>query len=98
MARRYRQDLGLEKEDREKTRRRGFIINAFHDVTKQLKEKEKELERLKALAEQRAENVENYNENILQCVTSGVMTFDRNCRLTTMNRAAEECLAGARTG
>ena len=55
-----------------------FIINAFHEVTKQLKEKEKELERLKALAEQRAENVESYNENILQCVTSGVMTFDQD--------------------
>ena len=80
------------RRSREKTQETGFIINAFHEVTKQLKEKEKELQRLKALAEQHAENVESYNENILQCVTSGVMTFDRNCRLTTMNRAAEELL------
>ena len=92
MMRQYHQRLGVQKENQEKTTETAFIINAFHDVTKQLKEKEKELERLKALAEQRAENVESYNENILQCVTSGVMTVDRNGLLTTINRAAEEIL------
>ncbi|HEY6012252.1 MAG TPA: ATP-binding protein [Nitrospirota bacterium] len=89
---RYRRQLGLEKEQQEKTSETAFIISAFHEVTKQLKEKEKELERLRSLAEQRAENIESYNENILQCVTNGVMTFDRDCRLTTINRAAEETL------
>jgi signal transduction histidine kinase len=93
---RYRRQLGLQKEQQEKTTETAFIINAFHEVTKQLKEKEKELERLKQLAEQRAENVESYNENILQCVTSGVMTFDKECTLTTINRAAEEMLTTER--
>ena len=92
VVRRYRRELGIHKEEREKTPETAFIISAFHDVTKQLKDKEKELQRLKLLAEQRAENFESYNENILQCVTSGVMTFDRNCSLTTINRAAEEIL------
>ncbi len=91
-ARRYRGLSGVGKETEEKATETAFIINAFHEVTKQLKEKEKELERLKALAEQRAENVESYNENILRCVTSGVMTFDRDRFLTTINRAAEEIL------
>lgn len=91
-TRRYRRDLGLRKEERDKTSESAFIINAFHEVNKQLKEKERELQRLKALAEQRAENVESYNENILQCVSSGVLSFDRNCRLTTSNRAAQEML------
>ena len=100
MARRYRRELGIQKETREKSTETAFIINAFHDLTKQLKQKEKELERLKMLAEHRAENVESYNENILQCVTSGVMTFDKDCRLTTINRAAEEMLGlqGERSG
>ena len=89
---RYRRQLGLQKEQLEKKTETAFIINAFHEVTKQLKEKEKELELLRSLAEQRAENVESYNENILQCVTNGVMSFDRECRLTTINRAAEEIL------
>jgi PAS domain S-box-containing protein len=92
VARRYRRELGMRAEKREKTTDTSFIINAFQEITKQLKESEKDLVRLKALAEQRAENVENYNENILQCVSSGVMTFDTDCRLTTINRAAEELL------
>ena len=92
IARRYRRELGMQTEDREKVTDTSFIINAFQDVTRQLKEKEKELERLRELAEQRAENFESYNENILQCVTNGVMAFDRECRLTTINRAAEEIL------
>ncbi len=92
IVKRYRRDLGIGEKEREKTPDTAFVINAFQEITKQLKEKEKELHRLKALAEQRAENVESYNENILQCVTNGVMTFDRNCIVTTVNRAAEEML------
>ncbi len=92
MARRYRRELGLQKDAREKKEDVSFIIDAFQDVTRQLKEKEKELERLKSLAEQRAETVESYNENILQCVTNGVITFDTECTVTTSNRAAEEIL------
>ncbi len=92
LTRRFRRELGMQEEEREKATDTTFIISAFQEVTKQLKEKEKELERLKALAEQRAENVESYNENILQCVTSGVMTFDVRCLLTTINRAAEDTL------
>ena len=92
VARRYRRKLGMQKLEHEKTTDTSFIINAFQEVTKQLKEKENELKRLRALAEQRAENVETYNENILQCVTNGVMTFDKDCHLTTINRAALEML------
>ena len=92
LMRRYRRELGEKQEEPEKTRDVSFVIGAFQDVTRQLKEKEKELERLRSLAEQRAENVESYTENILQCVTSGVITFDGNGLSTTMNRAAEEIL------
>ena len=91
-ARRFRRELGLEKEEHEKTQETSFIINAFQDVTRQLKEKEKELERLRTLAEQRADDVESYAKNILQCVTNGVVTFDKDCRVTTINRAALDIL------
>lgn len=97
LMRRYRRELGLKQGEQEKTQSVSFIIGAFQDVTRQLKEKEKELERLRSLAEQRAENVESYTENILQCVTSGVITFDRNGLSTTMNRSAEEILGLERT-
>jgi PAS domain S-box-containing protein len=92
VVRRFRRELGMLTAEREKTTDTSFIINAFQDVTRQLKEKEKELERLRSLAEQRADNVETYNENILQCVMNGVMTFDKDCQLTTINRAALEML------
>jgi PAS domain S-box-containing protein len=100
LARRYRRELGLgeREQEQEKTQDLSFIINAFHDVTRQLKEKERELDRLRSLAEQRAENVESYTENILHCVTSGVITFDRNGLATTMNRAAGEVLRTAPGG
>lgn len=84
-ARRYRLELGLRQEGTEKTQDVSFIISAFQDVTRQLKEKEKELEILKALAESRA-------ENILQCVSNGVIAFDEEGRVNTVNRAAEEIL------
>ena len=92
MVRKYRKELGLREVESEKTADVSFMINAFHDVTRQLKEKEKELHRLKALAEQRADAVESYTANILQCVSNGVITFDREGRVATINRAAEEML------
>ena len=96
MARRYRRVLGLGKEEQEKTQDISFIISAFQDVTRQLKEKEKELHRLKSLAEQRADTVESQTENILQSVSNGVITFDVDGTVTTMNRAAEEILGTTR--
>lgn len=92
VTRRFRKEIGIKAEEKEKTQDVGFVINAFHEVTKQLKEKERELERLKAVAELRAETVESYTENILQCVSNGVITFDLEDRVTTMNRAASEML------
>lgn len=92
LIRRYRRDIGLAPEEQEKTPDVSFIINAFQDVTRQLKEKEKELERLKTLAERRAETVESHTENILQCVSNGVITFDEQGRIRSVNRAASEIL------
>jgi PAS domain S-box-containing protein len=96
IVRRFRRELGMLTVEREKTNNTSFIINAFQEVTKKLKENEQELERLRTLAEQRAESIESYNDNILQCVTSGVIAFDRECRLATINRAAEELLGLSR--
>ena len=70
----------------------GAMIESFHGLVRELKEKEQELEKLKKEAEQRAADVESYNENILQSVTSGVITFDRDQQITTFNPAAERIL------
>jgi len=71
----------------------GFIVDTFHEMVKELKEKEQELQRLRSLAEERAESIESYNENILRSVSSGVITFDREGRIITFNPAAEDILS-----
>jgi two-component system, NtrC family, nitrogen regulation sensor histidine kinase GlnL len=68
------------------------VITTFHGLVRQLKEKETELERLRILAEKRAADFESYNENILQSVASGVITFNPEHVITTFNHAAERIL------
>ena len=70
----------------------GVVIDAFHDVVRRLREKEQELERLRSAAEERAQEVESYNENILRSVSSGVITFNRDGVVTTFNDAAASIL------
>lgn len=69
-----------------------FVVDTFHELVSKLKEKEKELEVLKKIAEQRAEDVESYNKNILQSVPSGVMSFDRELKIKSINFSAEKIL------
>jgi PAS domain S-box-containing protein len=71
----------------------GFMVNTFQELVQKLKEKEREIEEMRRLAEERAENIESYNENILQSVPSGVVSFDRELRVTSINSAAERMLS-----
>jgi PAS domain S-box-containing protein len=70
----------------------GFVIDTFHGMIQQLKAKEQELQRLRSSAEMRAAHIENYNENILQSVASGVITFNWERIITTFNQSAERIL------
>ena len=81
-----------KKTEQKDTSHVGFVVDTFHELVSKLKEKEKELEVLKKLAEQRAGDVESYNRNILQSVPSGVISFDRDLRIKTMNSSAEKIL------
>lgn len=69
-----------------------LVIGSFQSVVKQLKEKERELSELKERAEEKARFIESYNENVLRNVQSGVMTFDAQCRMKTLNPSAAEIL------
>jgi PAS domain S-box-containing protein len=73
------------------------MIVTFHEVVRQLKEKEQELEQLRTRAEERAAHIESYNENILQSVASGVITFNPEHVITTFNHAAERILGLSHT-
>ncbi len=70
----------------------GFVVDTFHDLVSKLKEKERELETLREEAEKKASSIESYNEDILQSVPSGVVSLDRELKVTKMNHAAEHIL------
>lgn len=69
-----------------------FVIDTFSSLICKLKEKEDELEKMRSLAEHRASTAEIYNEDILRCVGSGVITFNMDRAITTFNDAAERML------
>jgi PAS domain S-box-containing protein len=81
----------IEAKNREVTQI-GFVVDTFHGLVSKLKEKERELEDLRKIAEERAGSVEIYNEDILQSVPSGVVSFDQDLRIKKMNAAAEHIL------
>ena len=85
----YRTSKNLKQKDASQV---GFVVDTFHELVSQLKEKEKELEILGKKAEDRAIAIEGYNENILQSVPSGVISFDQEMRITKVNLAAEKIL------
>jgi PAS domain S-box-containing protein len=70
----------------------GFVVETFHDLVGKLKEKEKELASLKALAEERAAGIEAYNEDILRSVPSGVLTINNSMKIESINNAARRIL------
>ncbi len=80
------------RQEREKQTEISFMAQTFHQLLSQLKEKERELERLKKIAEERADFVESYSNNIIQSVPSGVVSFDNNLIITKVNTAASRIL------
>src|SRR3972149_8892176 len=83
----YNKKKSTERKD---TSQVGFVVDTFHELVSKLKEKERELEILRQKAEDRAVIIEGYNENILQSVPSGVMSFDEELRITKVNLTAEK--------
>jgi len=83
---------GKKKLEREDVSQVGFVVDTFHELVSKLKDKERELEVLRQKAEDRATAIEGYNENILQSVPSGVMSFDEKMRIMKINLAAEKIL------
>jgi two-component system sensor histidine kinase PilS (NtrC family) len=69
-----------------------FVVDTFQELVGKLKEKEKELEKLRSTAEDRAVRMETYNENILQSVPSGVISFDNSMKIKSINQSAETTL------
>ncbi|MFQ5543156.1 MAG: nitrogen regulation protein NR(II) [Nitrospiria bacterium] len=69
------------------------MSDSVQGLIQQLKTKEAALEQVKRDAEDRANRIESYNENILQSVPSGVLTYNKEKIITTFNHAAGEILS-----
>ncbi len=78
--------------EREESGSVGFVVDTFHDLMGQIKEKERELDVLRQAAEARADITEEYNENILQSVHSGVVSMDGSWNIVKVNAAARSML------
>jgi len=87
----YRRSLKTP-ESRDKKSEVGFVVDTFQELVRKLKEKEEDLDRLRALAEDKALRLETYNENILQSVPSGVVSIDNSMRIKSINQSAEKIL------
>ncbi len=83
---------GEKRSERKDVTHVSFVVDTFHELVSKLKDKERELEVLRQKAEDRAITIEGYNENILQSVPSGVMSFDEGMRIMKVNLAAEKIL------
>ncbi len=70
----------------------GFVVDTFHELVAKLKGKEKELQALRARAEERAGAIESYNEDILRSVPSGVISMDESWKIVKANAAAGRIL------
>ncbi len=84
--------IGRPAQSSSENERAGFVMETFQQVLRTLKDKETDLDRLRAEAVSRAERVERYNENILRSIPSGVITCDPRGTITTFNVAAERIL------
>ncbi len=70
----------------------GFVVDTFQGLVAKLKEKERELQELRAKAEKRADISENLGKNILESVPSGVISFNEALEITMVNSAAERIM------
>jgi PAS domain S-box-containing protein len=68
------------------------LVQAYEKIISDLKEKEKELMRLNEIVSRRADDLEVYNNYILESINAGIITLDSRNRLSTVNRAAAQIL------
>jgi len=62
-----------------------FVLETFQSVVAQLQTQQKELERLTALASERADSAERFSERIVASVPSGLVAFDGKGNLIAIN-------------
>ncbi|MCA1816997.1 MAG: PAS domain-containing protein [Acidobacteria bacterium] len=69
-----------------------FVLETFQSVVEKLRAQQRELERLSALASERAASAEMFSERIVASVPSGLVAFDAEGRATVVNAPARAVL------
>lgn len=70
----------------------GFSLATYHGLAQQLREREKELERLRAKYQAEAATAANVTETVLANLSCGVIFFDRTGLVRQANRTAKSLL------
>jgi len=68
------------------------VIRSYERIISELKEKEAELRKLNELVTRKADHLEIYNNHVLRSIDTGIVTFDKNNRISTVNPAASRYL------
>jgi PAS domain S-box-containing protein len=79
----------------EETKKEGELdlaVGVFEQVIRELKEKEKALQKLCKETDRRARELASYNEYILKSMTNGMILCDDEGKITRMNQPAERML------
>jgi two-component system, NtrC family, nitrogen regulation sensor histidine kinase NtrY len=79
----------------------GSLVNSFNKMTRDLRDSREKLElsaRMLQTQNMEIEEKRQYMEIVLRFVSTGVMTFDANGTITTMNKSAEKMLNLNATG
>jgi two-component system, sporulation sensor kinase E len=82
--------LGLEKRNQEENV--DSAVKIFEQVIAELKKNEATLQRLYAETNQKAKNLESYNEYILRSIESGMIICDTQGKVTRFNQSAQKIL------
>jgi PAS domain S-box-containing protein len=85
-------ELGIDQVDPGNTDDVEYVVRTFHEIIRELKEKESLLQSLYASSEKRANSLARYNEYILGGISSGVVICDNNGLITRFNPAAKKIL------
>jgi PAS domain S-box-containing protein len=78
--------------DYEKQDDTGFVIETYRRMIDELKEKERELRRLRELERHRANELQDLNASIIDSMVSGVLVLDLSGSVRSMNEVAREVL------
>lgn len=81
-----------EREQGKRLRSESHVIDSLQGVIKSLKDKEQQLESLRRIERERADDSLALSENIIKSISSGVFTFDCRGKVVNMNLPASTVL------